>query len=318
MSPLRICLVDMNNGVENQGIRCFRGIIAQFAERVAAANPDLPVELTHVQPRNLGEVPPEEGDLYLSSGGPGSPFDGYDEPWCTGFRKFVDGLVRESTGNGHAARRAMFVVCHSYELMVQHLGVARMEPRPARKFGVMPVYMTEAGMASPLLAAFGDRLFAFEHRSWQAVGLDDARLAELRGELWARESRDGVTKGEGLLSFRFAPNIEGTLFHPEADRAGALAWIARPDQAQAVIATYGELTYVRMLKTLDDPTRLARTYALLIPGWLSRWFNALAPERGWSPVTPPRYDESTREAFGRAPGHATEPTGLVEVSREGV
>jgi hypothetical protein len=48
-----------------------------------------------------------------------------------------------------------------------------------------------------------------------------------------------------------------------------------------------------MLKTLDDPQRLARTYALLIPGWLARSFNALAPARGWNPVPAPEHDPAT-------------------------
>ncbi|MFN7971800.1 MAG: hypothetical protein U0166_05560 [Acidobacteriota bacterium] len=320
-SPFSVCLIDMNNGVENQGIRCFKGIVDRFFETVRAANPGIPITFSHVEPRNRGEAPPEAADLYLSSGGPGSPYDGYDDPWCVDYRKFLDALAAEGLAHPEGAR-SLFAVCHSFELCVMHFQVARMTQRPTRKFGVMPVYMTDEGLASPLLSVFGDRLFAFEHRSWQAVDLDTTKLAALRGKLWARESRDGHSKGEGLLSFLFAPNIEGTLFHPEADRAGALAWIARPDQAAAVIEAYGELTYLRMLKTLDDPTRLARTYALLLPGWLTRRFNALAPARGWTGVAAPAYDETTRSSFGRPPGHTEtaadgEPL-LIELSREGV
>jgi GMP synthase-like glutamine amidotransferase len=314
---LRVCLVDMNNGVDNQGIRCFKGLIRQFFQRVRVANPRVETELLHVQPRNLGEVPPDDCALYISSGGPGSPFDGYDEPWCLGYRKLLDGLVTEGLERGDAARGS-FVVCFSYELVAIHLDVAIIEPRPTRKFGIMPVYMTESGMASPLLSPFGDRLFAWEHRSWQAVDLDEEKLDTLRGELWARESRDGVSKGPCLLALRFAPNIEGTIFHPEADRAGALAWISRSDQAQEVIEAYGEITYLRMLKTLDDPMRLARTYALLVPRWLARRFNGMAQSKGWNRIDPPMYDETTMTSFGKPPGdRAVEPAGRPELPREG-
>lgn len=289
-APLRLCLVDMNNGAANQAIRCFRRIIDGFAASVAKANPTLDVSLSYVQPRNLGEAPPRDCDLYLSSGGPGSPFDGYDDPWCTGYRNALDAIVDGATRRGDAGPSAL-LVCHSFELAVIHFGVATMAPRAQRKFGVMPIYMTPDGMQSQLLAPFGDRLFAWEHRSWQAIGLEEKRLAELGGALLATESRDEAkSKGEGLLAFRFATGIQGTQFHPEADRAGAVAWIERPEQAQAVIDAFGELTYRRMLKTLDNPDRLARTFALLIPGWLARRFNALAPHRGWSPVPPPVHD----------------------------
>ncbi len=278
----------MNNGVANQAIRSFRSIVAAFVERVRATNPGLEHTLTYVQPRNLGEAPPRDCDLYLSTGGPDSPVDGFRESWVPAYRKFVDSVVEGQLKHGPASP-GLLGVCYSFEILTLHFGIAKLEPRP-RKFGIMPVYPTETGQRSDLLGAFGDRFFAWEHRSWQAVDLDERRLRELGGELYARESRDGVSKGPCMTSFRFAQGAEGTIFHPEADRPGVLNWIDRPEQQKAVIEAYGELVYHRMRKTIDDPMRLARTYALLIPGWLSRQFNALAPARGFRPVPLPTYD----------------------------
>jgi len=296
--PLRIGLIDMNNGVANQAIRSFRSIIAAFGERVRARNPGLTVTTSHVQPRNLNETPPTDCDLYLSTGGPDAPVDGFKEHWATGIRKFFDRIVDVQLQHGNAAPAA-FAVCYSFEIAVMHFGLAAMIPRE-RKFGIMPVYPTEEGLAHPMFAPFGDRLFVWEHRSWQAVGLDEKRLNELGGKLLARESRDGHSKGQGLMAFQFSRGIEGTIFHPEADRPGVLNWLERPEQAKAVIETYGELIYKRMTKTIDDPTRLARTYALLLPGWLARSFNAMAQERDWAPVEMPTYDAALGlDAFGR-------------------
>ncbi|MEW5855646.1 MAG: hypothetical protein AB2A00_43125 [Myxococcota bacterium] len=286
---LKLCLVDMNNGVANEATRCFRRISDAFQARVRAANPRLETSLKHVQPRNLGELPGEDMDLVLSSGGPGSPYDGYEDPWCTGYRKFVDSVIERSLQRA-ATAPGLLVVCHSFEIVVSHLQVAKLQPRDKRKFGVMPAYMTPEGMRSPLLSPFGDRLFAFEHRNWEAVDLDEKRLRELGGQLLARESRDGVSKGRGLMAFKFAPGVEGTQFHPEADRAGVVAWINKPDMAAAFKDAYGDYTYEQMIDTLADPTRLARTFALLIPGWLTREFNRLAAARGWQPLGPPVQD----------------------------
>ena len=33
---------------------------------------------------------------FTTSGGPGSPFDGYDDPWCTGYRSWVDHVVERN------------------------------------------------------------------------------------------------------------------------------------------------------------------------------------------------------------------------------
>lgn len=289
--PLKLCLVDMNNGLANEATRCFRRLFDAFAAKVRVANPRLDIHFRHVQPRNLGELPNDDSDLVLSSGGPGSPHEGYEDTWCTGYRKFLDHVVESNQKNPLRAP-GLFAVCFSFEVCITHFAIARMTQRESLKFGVMPCYTTEGGRASLLFRSFGDRLFVWEHRRWQAVDLDEAKLQALGGELLATESREGRTdKGHGLLGFRFAPGVVGTQFHPEADRPGVVAWIHRPEHAADLVDAYGQSLYDRMLKTLADPTRLARTYALLIPGWLTHRFNHhLAPVRGLNPIPEPEQD----------------------------
>jgi hypothetical protein len=287
MEPLRLSLVDMNNGVPNEAVRCFRRLLDAFAARVRSANPRLAVVLEHVQPRNLGELPSRQADLILSSGGPGSPHDGWEEPWCTGYRAFLDSILDRTAQRPDRAPTA-FVVCHSFEIAIQHFRFAEMARRQDLKFAIFPAYLTEEGPKEDFLQPFGERLFVWEHRRFQAVGLDVARLRQQQGAVFARESRPGQTdKGEALLALRFGPGLEGTQFHPEADRPGVLAWIHRPEHTAALRDAYGNSLLERMMKTLDDPGRLARTYALLIPGWLTSRFNHLAEARGLRPIPPP-------------------------------
>jgi GMP synthase-like glutamine amidotransferase len=294
-----MCIIDMNNGWENQAIRCYHRIIDQFFERVKASNPGIETQILRVQPRNLGEAPPADCDLYLSTGGPGAPYEGYEDRWSTLYRKFLDSLVDEYARNADASRAA-FLVCHSFELAVMHFGVAQIVEMPTRKFGIQPVYPTVDGQKSPLFAPFGDRLFAWENRGWHAVELNTHRLAQLKGELWARESREALLdKGHAKSAFLFAPGLEGVQFHPEADRGGAATWLHNPEKAREAIDAFGEVTYRRMLKTLDAPDRLARTFVLLIPGWLTRKFNGLASQRGWNPLAMPSFErDAALEAFG--------------------
>jgi homoserine O-succinyltransferase/O-acetyltransferase len=276
----------MNNGHVNQAMRCLRGIVSNFFDHVRKHNPGLPCVLGEVSPRDTGAVVPADYDLYLSSGGPGSPYEGDGMPWVTEYGTFLDGLVNDASRGG-ADQRALFAICYSFEMVIRHFRVAAVVPRTDRKFGVMPIYTTPEGQEHPLLKPFGDRLFAFEHRSWEAVDLDDHKLSALGGKLLARESRDGISKGRAILGLDVTAGVEAVQFHPEADRPGVMNWVARPEQAAAFKATYGELTYQAMLRTLDDPRRLARTYAIVIPGWMSRRFNMLAPSRGYAELSPP-------------------------------
>jgi hypothetical protein len=94
-----------------------------------------------------------------------------------------------------------------------------------------------------------------------------------------------------------------------------MAWVARPDQAEAFKLAYGITTYERMLKTIDHPQRIARTFALLIPGWMTRRFNLLAERFGWNPLPPPVQDMN---AFGSIrPPPPPPPAALEQPARDG-
>lgn len=289
LAPLRICLVDMNAGYANQAMRCFRGLVGAFFERVRAENPGLACEVSEVSPCDTGAAVPRGADLYISSGGPGAPEDGKGKPWLADYGSFLDDFV-ERAARGEGDPQAYFGICFSFELLVYHFGVATLHPRAHRKFGIMPVYPTVDGQKHPLYGSFGDRLFAFEHRTWEVIDANASRLAELGGQVLARESRDGHSKGRSIVSLSIGSAIEATLFHPEADRAGVMAWMARPEETAAFRTAYGEKTYQSMLRTVDDPARLARTYSLFVPGWLTRRFNLLAARRGYRELSPPMHE----------------------------
>ena len=286
---IRLCLVDMNNGHQNQAVRCFHVLVDSFFAKVRAKNPDVECELVRVEPRNKDELPPTDCDFYLSTGGPGGPYDHDADPWLVGYKKWLDAIVEGQIKHG-ASAPSLMGVCYTFELLVRHFEVSAMVPRSTRKFGVMPVYMTEDGLRHPLTARFKDRLFAFEHRNWEAIDLDEKKLASLGGKLLAQESRDGLSKGRGLLAFDFAPGVEGTQFHPEADKGGVVAWVRQREQAAAFVDAYGRDTYERMLKTLDNPLRLGLTFSTMLPGWLARKFNGMADERGFRPLDAPVVD----------------------------
>lgn len=287
---LHVCLVDMNNGVTNQATRCFRRIVDAFQHHVEIHNRKVHFKFTHVQPRNLGEQPGEDVDIVLSSGGPGSPHDGYDDKWCTDYRKALDRIVERNTAQPRGAPKAL-LVCHSFELGTLHFGVAKMHKRSSLKFGLMPAYTTKRGQDTDFLRPFGDRLFTWEHRNWEAVDIDSGALRKLGGAALATESREGLDdKGRALLAVKFGPGIWGTQFHPEADKPGVMAWIEKPEHRAAVTDAYGQLLYERMVKSLSNPERLAKTFSLFIPSWLTYRFNELASARGWNPMPPPEPD----------------------------
>ncbi len=72
-----------------------------------------------------------------------------------------------------------------------------------------------------------------------------------------------------------------------------------------------------MLRTLEDPRRLARTFALVIPGWMTRRFNLLAPSRGYVPLDAPSEDVSSAFAAVSVPIHSDGPLGTRLLAKTG-
>jgi GMP synthase-like glutamine amidotransferase len=270
----------MNNG-STVPTRAVDDIVARFIADVRREYPSLACDVVHASPRSTTDLIPRTCELYIASGGPGSPDDACNAAWAEDFGSRLDGVI-DSAQRGGSGHQALFAICYSFELVVRHFGFARVAKRPMRKFGVAPVYPTFEGRHHPLFSAFGDRLFALEYRSWEVVDLDETRLRQLGGTLLARESRDGASEGRGLLAFDVASGIEAVQFHPEADPCGVLHWITQQAWAATLEATYGRLAYAKMLRAIRDPLRLPHTYAKMLPGWLMRHFNLLAAARGWS------------------------------------
>ncbi len=72
----RIALLDLYEGAENQGMRCIREIVNQFGR-----NNQLDIILDEFDVRQKKVVPDTSYDVYISSGGPGSPLESEGSEW---------------------------------------------------------------------------------------------------------------------------------------------------------------------------------------------------------------------------------------------
>jgi GMP synthase-like glutamine amidotransferase len=230
-----MCIVDMNDGHENSGDPLLSPALHGVSQaRSQDQPPTSSSSFEHVSVRDKNEMPSRDCDLYVSSGGPGSPFDGDGKPWVKGYCDFLDHVADDNQRRGVNAK-ALFGVCYTYEMMVRHFDVCHDDARAdSRKFGVMPIYTTAYGREHSLLAPFRDRLFAFEHRNWEADR--PARPSQLAKssavELFARESRDGQDdKAAALLGFDVTPRRRGGAVSPRGgSRRRRSRWVLGPSK----------------------------------------------------------------------------------------
>jgi hypothetical protein len=73
---IRIAILDLYAGTSNQGMRGIRKTIQEFEETF-----QLECHVSEFEVRLAHEVPSLDFDIYISSGGPGSPLESENSEW---------------------------------------------------------------------------------------------------------------------------------------------------------------------------------------------------------------------------------------------
>lgn len=268
MSKFRIAILDMYNNFPNEGMRCIR----QLLRRAAQDNQvEFLVDTFNVRAENA--VPTLGYDIYISSGGPGSPLPS-GEPWEPLYFNFIDELFTYNQQAEH--KKHLLLICHSFQLVSRHLGLGEVSKRKSTSFGVLPVHLTEAGQHDPIFAELPEPFFAVDSRDYQLTDLHPEQLLALGVEVLCLEKeRPHVPLARAVMALRFSPEVVGTQFHPEADGEGMLRYMLTDERKQQVITAYGEEKYHEMVRLLADPTTIELTESIIVPTFLRRALVAL-------------------------------------------
>ena len=279
--PIKIAVLDLYNGQPNQGIRAIREMIARCDGRFGGQR--LTVEV--FETRLKDDLPGLDYDVYISSGGPGSPYDGEGLLWEQRYFAWLDGIWNFNQQHEGSTRKHVLFICHSFQLMCRFFEIADIVERRSESFGIFPVHLTEAGRTDPLLATLPDPFYAADFRHWQAVQPDEARLEALDAEVLALEKiRNHVPLERATMAVRLSPELIGVQFHPEADPQGMRHYFAQPRRMRSIIDRHDESKYWRIMRRLCDTDYLTCTHETVLPNFLRSAVEALRSE------TPERMD----------------------------
>src|ERR1700712_1929044 len=134
---IRVAILDLYEGQANQGMRCIREILRQYAQTNR-----LDLQIDEFEVRIEKKVPDLSYDIYISSGGPGSPLDGEGSEWESAYfgwlkevERYNDHLASPGVaspdlpapaaqpGSPAAAKQVLFI-CHSFQLICRHYALA--------------------------------------------------------------------------------------------------------------------------------------------------------------------------------------------------
>ncbi|CAL1519609.1 glutamine amidotransferase-related protein [Chitinophaga sp. MM2321] len=258
----KVAVLDMYEGVPNEGMRCIREILSQYADMHA-----LDLQFDEFEVRQHQQLPDTSYDIYISTGGPGSPVDSEGSDWERAYFSLVEDLLEWN--RTQEQKKPVFFICHSYQIMCRYYQLGNVCRRKSPAFGVFPVHKTAAGMREQVFSALPDPFYIVDSRNWQVIELNYENLQAMGGHVLALEKeRPHVPLERATMAIRFNEHFIGTQFHPEADADGMHMYLLQDEKKKQVVDNHGPEKYHSMLQQLTSPDKIMLTHDRFITAFL--------------------------------------------------
>lgn len=255
---IKLAILDMNNGHPNQGMRCIRDIVFKFEDQLVWDEFDV---------RAKNELPDLSYDIFICSGGPGSPHDGNGD-WDVKFFDLLDEAWNHNL-RSQGDKKYFFFICHSFQMACKHFELGEILPRKSTSFGIYPVHKTAAGKLDPILAGLGDPYYAVDSRDWQLIQPNEKVFREHGATILSKEKiRTHVELERAIMAIRFSDEFVGTQFHPEADPLAMKGHFEKEENKAKVIKNFSKRKYTNMMNHLEDPDKITLTHRMIIPHFI--------------------------------------------------
>ncbi|HEV8506796.1 MAG TPA: GMP synthase [Chitinophagaceae bacterium] len=263
---LKVAILDLYEGEPNQGMRCLRNILADFAKEN-----NIKVDSNEFDVRVLNQVPDMSYDVYISSGGPGSPLESRYSDWEKKYFAWLNEVERWNMNPDNPQKKFVFFICHSFQLSARYYNIGILTKRHSSAFGIFPVHMLEDGFNEPVFAGLRDPFYAVDSRDYQVIQPNADVIRKMGAKILCIEKeRRHVPYERAIMGIRYNEYMIGTQFHPEADASGMAMYLHRDDKKNAIIENYGEEKWRSMLGHLDDPDKILWTYSHVLPNFLNQ------------------------------------------------
>jgi GMP synthase-like glutamine amidotransferase len=262
-NKLRIAVLDLYEGYENQGMRCIREILKEFGE-----NNDINIYRKEYDVRLKNKVPDTSYDIYISSGGPGSPLESEGSEWEQAYFGWLKSIEEWNDNPLNDKKKFVFFICHSFQLVCRYWQLANVCQRKSTSFGVFPIHLLEDGKNEPVFNGMKDPFYAVDSRDWQVIEPQMNILYRGAKILCIEKERRHVPLERAIMAIRFNNYFLGTQFHPEADAIGMTMYLQTEEKKKTVIENHGYEKWESMLEHLNDPDKILWTKAQIIPNFL--------------------------------------------------
>ena len=245
-------------------MRCIREIIHAFS-----LEHQLDTSLDEFDLRQKMEIPDLSYDIYISSGGPGSPLESEGTPWEKRYFEWLDAVCRFNESSNGQPGKKVFFICHSFQLVSRYWQLGQVCARKSTSFGVFPVHLIPGGEAENVFGGLMDPFYAVDSRDFQLIHPNHSRIRSMGGQILCIEKeRPHVPLERAVMAIRFNEHMIGTQFHPEADPIGMSLHLQTEDRKKTVVENYGFDKWQSMIEHLEDPDKILLTHDSVLPNFL--------------------------------------------------
>ena len=269
-NEIKIAVIDLYNNEKNEGIRCIKEIIED-------TNKSNSVNVTYdvYETRYKDVIPTLDYDIFISSGGPGSPFEDEGKSWETKYFNLLDSIWNNNQ-KSDAKKKHIFFICHSFQLMARFFKFGDITEREFKSFGVMPMLRTFDGENDSILKNLSNPYYAADFRRFQVVNPNKNSIKQLGAKITSVEI---VPQGENhtpaLMAMKISDEIYGTQYHPEADAESMIYHLKKEENKKLVVDRFDEERYNQMLDYLEQPDKIKLTRKTVIPTFLNNAIKSL-------------------------------------------
>ena len=262
---IRIAILDLYAGQANQGMRCIRQILSEWS---SLNNTE--IQFDEFEVRLESKVPDLSYDIYISTGGPGSPLESIGSDWEKAYFNWLEEIEKWNNDPLQLNKKFIFFICHSFQIVCRHYGIGDVGKRKSTAFGVFPVHVTLEGQHDPVFNGLKDPFYIVDSRDYQVTTPKFEKINMMGAKILCIEKyRPHVPYEQAIMGMRFNEYMLGTQFHPEADAEGMSVYLQTEEKKQMVIEAHGFEKWNSMVEQLNDPDKIMWTYAHIIPNFLN-------------------------------------------------
>jgi GMP synthase-like glutamine amidotransferase len=254
-TPIHIAVLDLYEGSTNMGMDCIMDILDDWSKKHA-----ITITTTVFDVRVKNEIPDSSFDVYISTGGPGSPIDTKDQAWDIAYCHWLDQM--------YVLIKPVLLICHSFQLACRHFNIGKVGLRKSKQLGILPIHPT---VPHAIFDQLPDPFFAMESRLYQITEPNDEKIELMGATIIALEKiRPQLPYERALMAVAFNDTMIGVQFHPEATQERLLTYFNTDIVKTAVFNDFSEEKWNQIMLSLQDDTTIKLTCSKFIPNFLNQ------------------------------------------------